>query len=320
MNDNNIRVAILDDYQRVALDMADWSILTDRAEVVVFSQYLATQKAVLDALETFDVVCIMRERTPFGRELLEQLPNLKLLITSGPVNASIDLQAASDCGVTVCGTNSPGHAASELAWGLLMALSRQIVSEDHSIRNGLWQTTMGRDLNGQTLGILGLGRHGLNLARYGNAFGMRVVAWSENLSEEKCQEQNVILVTKDSLLSESDIISIHLQMGKRYRGLIDASAFAMMKPTTYLINTSRGPIINEADLINAIQQNEIAGVGLDVYDQEPLPVDHPLRSLPNSVLTSHIGFVTEQTYRIFYDETVDAIEAWLGGEPVKVLN
>jgi len=318
-NKTKTRIAILDDYQQVAMDMADWSVLPEQVTVEVFSEHIADPKQLAKQLNAFDVVCIMRERTAFTRAVFEALPNLKLLITSGAVNASIDLSAASDQGVTVCGTASPGHAASELAWALIMGLYRQIVAEDQSIRNGLWQTTVGRDLKDQTLGVIGLGRHGSNIARFGNVFGMRVIAWSENLDEQTCREQNVSLVDKETLLAEADVISIHLKMGKRYRGLIDAKALEMMKPTAYIVNTSRGPIINEDDLINAIQQGQIAGAGLDVYDQEPLPLDHPLRSLPNTLLTSHVGFVTEQTYRVFYGEMVDAIMAWLKGEPLKVI-
>ena len=321
MNENtSIRVAILDDYQQVALTMADWSQLPNRVQIEVFSQHMSTDSEILSSLQDFDVICIMRERTAFTRDIFAGLGNLKLLITSGAKNASIDLQAASDHDVTVCGTRSPGHAASELAWALIMGLYRQIVAEDQSIRNGLWQTTVGRDLKDQTLGIIGLGRHGSNIARFGNAFGMRVIAWSQNLDEASCREQNVSLVDKETLLAEADVISIHLKMGQRYRGLIDADAFSLMKSTAYIVNTSRGPIINEDDLINAIQQGQIAGAGLDVYDKEPLPLDHPLRSLPNTLLTSHVGYVTEQTYRVFYGEMVESILAWLGGEPVKVMN
>jgi len=321
MNDNtSLRVAILDDYQQVALTMADWSRLPSHLQIEVFSQHMSTHSEILSSLQGFDVICIMRERTAFTRDIFDGLGKLKLLITSGAKNTSIDLQAACDHGVTVCGTHSPGHAASELAWALIMALYRQIVAEDKSIREGLWQTTLGRDLKGQTLGIIGLGRHGSNIAKFGNAFGMRLLAWSQNLDEVTCREQNVSLVDKETLLAEADVISIHLKMGQRYRGLIDAKALAMMKPTAYLVNTSRGPIINEADLINAIKKGQIAGAGLDVYDQEPLPQDHPLRSLPNTLLTSHVGFVTEQTYRVFYGEMVESILAWLDGKPVRVLN
>lgn len=314
------RIAILDDYQQVALDIADWSTLSDRVELTVFNEHMAETSVVVEALKTFDVICIMRERTPFSREIFEQLPRLKLLITSGAKNAAIDLEAASENDVIVSGTRSPGHAASELAWGLITALSRHIVAEDHSMRTGQWQTTVGRDLKGQTLGIIGLGRHGSNVARFAQAFGMRTIAWSQNLTRQKCQELGVEYVDKQTLLFESDIISIHLKMGQRYRGLIDADALAKMKSTAYLVNTSRGPIINENDLIAALESNEIAGAGLDVYEQEPLPINHPLRSLSNTVLTSHVGYVTEQTYQVFYGEMVQIISNWLEGKEVNTLN
>ena len=316
----NISIAILDDYQQVALKFAKWDQLPSSSNIEVFSQPIKGITALVAQLSKFDIICIMRERTPFTREVLSQLPHLKLLITSGAKNAAIDLQAATDNGVKVCGTRSPGHAASELAWGLIMSLSRHIVAEDQSIRSGLWQTTVGRDLKGQTLGIIGLGRHGSNVARFGQAFGMRVIAWSQNLTKERCEEMSVECVDKETLFQESDIMSIHLKMGQRYRGLIDAEAFSKMKSTAYIVNTSRGPIINERDLISAIKNQQIGGAGLDVYEQEPLPKDHPLMSLPNTVLTSHVGYVTEQTYQVFYSEMVDIISNWLSGEDLKTLN
>lgn len=316
---DKIRIAILDDYQQIALKLADWDKLPSSVEVKALHHYLKITEQVIDALTEFDVVCIMRERTPFTHEIFQRLPRLKLLITSGAKNAAIDVPAASEFGVRVSGTSSPGHAASELAWGLILALSRQIVAEDKSIRDGLWQTTIGQDLKGKTIGILGLGRHGSNIARYALAFGMRVIAWSQNLTPQQCQQHGVDYVDKQTLLQESDIITIHLQMGQRYRGLIDAEAFNMMKPTAYLINTSRGPIIDQQALIHAMQTQQIAGAGLDVYDEEPLAADHPLRSLPNSILTSHVGYVTEQTYRVFYCEMVAIISDWMAGKEIKTL-
>ncbi|MDJ0832763.1 MAG: D-2-hydroxyacid dehydrogenase family protein [Gammaproteobacteria bacterium] len=314
------QIAVLDDYQNVALQMADWSALDGNAEITVFNHHLGAATQVVHKLQGFDIVCIMRERTRFPREVLEQLDDLQLLITSGARNAAIDLQAASDHGIMVCGTASPGHAASELTWGLILALSRKIVAEDNAMRQGLWQTTIGRDLRGQTLGIIGLGRHGANVAAFAKVFGMRVIAWSENLTRERCDELGVEWVDKQTLMTDSDIITIHLKMGTRYRGLIDRQFLSQMKSTAYLINTSRGPIINEADLISALNNGRIAGAGLDVYAQEPLAENHPLRAIPNSVLTSHVGFVTEQTYRVFYGETVDVIQAWLRDDPINILN
>lgn len=314
-----LSIAILDDYQQVALNMADWGSLHGRAEITVLHEHISDAQTLVKVLQPFKIICIMRERTPFTRELFEQLPQLRLLITSGANNAAIDLAAAKEHAVMVCGTRSPGHAAAELAWGLLMALSRQLVREDNAMRNGQWQTTIGRDLKGQTLGIIGLGRHGSNIARFAQAFGMPVMAWSHNLTAQKCQELDVQYVDKQTLLAESDIISIHLKMGQRYRSLIDAQALALMKPSAYLVNTSRGPIIDQAALIQALQNGQIAGAGLDVYDQEPLPADHILRTLPNTVLTSHVGYVTEQTYRVFYGEMVEIISNWLDGKTLTPL-
>ena len=316
---NTVRIAVLDDYQQVSEKMADWDSLPDRAEVTIFNQHLGSASEVVQRLHEFQVICIMRERTLFPREVLQQLPDLQLLVTTGPQNAAIDLEAACECGVMVCGTNSPGHAASELAWGMILALSRHLVAEDHGVRNGLWQTTMGRDLKGQTLGVIGLGQHGSNIAGYGKAFGMRVIAWSENLTRERCEEVGVELVDQQTLLAQSDILSIHLKLAPRYRGLVDSRFLQQMKKTAYLVNTSRGPIINEPDLIEALKNNRIAAAGLDVYETEPLPANHPLTSLPNTILTSHVGFVTEQTYEVFYGETVKAINAWFDGNPTQVL-
>lgn len=315
-----MKLAILDDYQNVALKVADWNNLMEKVDITVFNDHLGSAQQVVDKLQDFEIVCINRERTRFPREVLDKLGNLRLLVTTGAGNAAIDLEAASELKITVCGTASPGHAASELAWGLIMGLSRNIVAEDRAMRRGLWQTTIGSDLRGQTLGIIGLGRHGSNVARYGQAFGMRVVAWSENLTQERCQEAGVEWVAKEKLIAESDFISIHLKMGQRYRGLVDASFLKAMKPTGFIINTSRGPIIREGALIDALKTKAIGGAGLDVYEHEPLPELHPLRELANTILTSHVGFVTWQTYEVFYRETVNAVEAWLEGSPIKVLN
>jgi len=313
------RIAILDDYQGVALDMADWSTLPAAADVTVFREPFADEADAATALDGFDVICAMRERTPFPRALFARLPTLRLLVTTGMRNLAIDLDAARDHEVTVCGTQSPGHAASELAWALTLALSRRIVVEDRTLRRGMWQTTLGTDLRGRTLGILGLGRHGSLVAGYGKAFGMDVLAWSANLTDDRCAEFGARRVELEELLARADIVTIHLVMGPRYRGLIGAEQLARMKPTALLINTSRGPIIDEAALVEALRERQIGGAGLDVYDHEPLPPDYPLLTLPNTVLTSHVGFVTEETYRIMYGETVEAVSAWLAGEPVRVL-
>ena len=313
------RIAILDDYQGVALAMADWSTLQAQAEVRVFREAFASESAAVEALAGFDVVCANRERTPFPRSMFERLPGLRLLTTTGMRNAAIDLDAARDHGVTVCGTTSPGHAASELAWGLVLALSRKIVAEDRTVRRGLWQSTLGNDLRGRTLGILGLGRHGGLVAGYGRAFGMEVLAWSTNLTEARCAEVGATRVEFGELLARSDVISIHLVMGPRYRGLLGAAELAKMKPTALLVNTSRGPIVDETALVDALRERRIGGAGLDVYASEPLSLQHPLATLPNTVLTSHVGFVTEETYRVFYGETVECVSRWLAGDPVRML-
>ena len=313
------RIAVLDDYQGVALQMADWSTLQAQAEIVIFREAFGSEPAAAVALAGFDVVCANRERTLFPRSLFEKLPELRLLVTTGMRNLAIDLDAARDNGVTVCGTASPGHAASELAWGLVLALSRRIVAEDRAVRRGLWQSTLGNDLRGRTLGILGLGRHGGLVAGYGQAFGMEVLAWSTNLTEERCAEVGANRVELDELLARSDVISIHLVMGPRYQGLLGPAELAKMKPTALLVNTSRGPIVDENALIDALREQRIGGAGLDVYDYEPLSPHHPLVTLPNTVLTSHVGFVTEETYRVFYGETVECVTRWLAGDPVRLL-
>lgn len=314
------RIAVLDDYQGVALDMADWSQVSAQAEVVVFDDHLSDADAVADRLGGFDVVCAMRERTPFSRGLLAKLPDLKLLITTGPRNASIDVAAANERGITVCHTASLPTGTPELTWALILALARRIPLEFANMRDGRWQTTVGADLAGKTLGILGLGRLGSRVARVATAFGMSVISWSQNLTDERADECGAVRVGKEELLTRSDFITIHLVLSERTRGLIGAEQLARMKASAYLINTSRGPIVQESALVDAIRQGVIAGAGLDVYDVEPLPADHPYRNLPNVVLTPHIGYVTGESYRLFYGEVVENIEAWLAGTPIRILN
>jgi phosphoglycerate dehydrogenase-like enzyme len=309
------RIAVLDDYQRVARRFADWSRL-DGHEVTFFHEPLDEPGRVL---APFDVVCAMRERTPFPAELLERLPNLRLLVTTGQRNASIDLGAAARQGVTVCGTEGSWQATTELAFGLMLALARHIPQEYAAIRDGGWQTTVGVSLDGRTLGIVGLGRLGSAAARIGAAFGMRLIAWSENLTAERAAECGAELVSKDDLFAAADFVTIHLVLSRRTRGLIGARELGLMKPTAFLVNTSRGPIIDEAALLAALEGGTIAGAGLDVFDREPLPVDHPLRSAPNTALTPHLGYVTEDTYRLFFEQTVEDIEAFLAGQPVRVI-
>ena len=310
------RIAVLDDYQRAAHGFADWSRLAGH-EVTFFHEPLDDPRR--DARSRFDIVCAMRERTPFPAELFDRLPNLRLLVTTGMRNAAIDMDAAAAHGVTVCGTEVPSTPTAELAWGLVLALARRIPVEDAGMRAGGWQTTVGVDLSGKTLGILGLGRLGSIVARYGAAFGMRLVAWSENLTAERAAECGAELVTKDELFSGSDVVTVHLVLSRRTRGLIGARELGLMKPTALFVNTSRGPIVDEAALLDVLDRGAIAGAGIDVYDREPLPADHPLRRAPNTVLTPHLGYVTEDTYRVFYGQTVEDVEAFLAGSPVRVI-
>jgi phosphoglycerate dehydrogenase-like enzyme len=261
----------------------------------------------------------MRERTPFQRSLLQRLPQLRLLVTTGMRNASIDLQAAVDNGVTVCGTEGLPYPTAELTWGLILALARQIPREDHATRNGQWQVSLGVGLQRLVLGVIGLGRLGSQVATVGKAFGMEVLAWSQNLTAERAAQCGATLVEKDDLLSRADVVTIHLILGERSRGLIGARELGLMKPTAYLVNTSRGPIVDEAALIQALEQGRIAGAGLDVFDEEPLPLNHPLRRLENTVLTPHMGYVTRDTYEVFYGQAVEDVQAFLRGSPVRVL-
>jgi phosphoglycerate dehydrogenase-like enzyme len=314
------KIAILDDYQQVALKFADWQQLPSSCAITVFSDHLPYGDALVARLEPFDVLCIMRERTPFPRALLSRLPLLKLLITSGARNAAIDLAAARELDITVCGTQSPAYATPELAMGLILSLARGLPREIDSFRQGGWQVGVGRDLHGSTLGILGLGRLGSRVAELGRAFGMHVIAWSQNLTVQRAQEVGVHHAGKEELFSQSDFLTIHLKLGDRSRGLVDAQALAMMKASAFLINTSRGPIVDETALITALNTGQIAGVAIDVYDEEPLPPEHPLRHMRNAVCTPHIGYVTEQTYRAFYTGMVDVIKSYLaGGTPLNVL-
>ena len=313
------KVAVLDDYQEVALDMADWSSLPADAAVDVFSDHLSEVDDVASRLEPYDVVVAMRERTPFPRSLLERLPNLRLLVTTGMRNASIDVAAARDNGVTVCGTDGVPYSTAELTWALILALLRKIPTEDRAIRQGDWQVTMGEGLHSKTLGVVGLGRLGSQVATVGGAFGMNVVAWSQNLTAERAAHFGATLVTRDELLSESDVVTIHLVLSGRTRGLIGAEELSLMKPSAYVVNTSRGPIVDEEALIDALRTGTIAGAGLDVFDIEPLPADHPLRSLPNTVVTPHMGYVTAETYRVFYRDAVEDIRLFLAGSPTRVI-
>lgn len=316
-----MRVAILDDYQNVALTIADWSPLKGRAEVSVFHDHLADEDRLVERLGDFDCILGMRERTAFPRSLIGRLPKLKLLLTTGMNNRSYDMTAATERGIVICGTDGGSMPTAELAWGLIIGLARQIPQEDRAIRAGQWQTSLGVGLAGKTLGLLGLGKLGSQMAKIGNAFGMKVIAWSQNLTEERCRAVGATKsASKDALLREADVVSIHLILSDRTRGLIGQREFGLMKPTAYLVNTSRGPIIDEAALIEAAKHKRLAGIGIDVYGIEPLPADHPLRQLPGTVITPHLGYVTEGNYRDYYNKSVENIVGFLDGAPRRVLN
>lgn len=313
------RVAILDDYQNVAMTMADWSVLPDGFEVTVFDDHVSEPAALAERLAPFEVVCIMRERTPFPRAVFAALPRLRLLVTTGGRNLSVDVAAANEHGVTVCGTRGTTPPTPELAMGLILSLARNIPFEHRAMREGRWQTTIGRSLHGSTLGLLGVGRLGGYVARLGQAFGMETIGWSRNLTDAKAAEHGVRRVEREELFARSDFLSIHLVLGDRSRGLVGAEDLGRMKKTAYLVNTSRGPIVQQEALIAALSERRIAGAGLDVYDVEPLPADHPLRRLDNVVLTPHLGYVTDDTYRIFYADTVECVAAWARGAPLRVI-
>jgi phosphoglycerate dehydrogenase-like enzyme len=317
-----VRVAVLDDYQDVARTYADWSGLP--AEVEVFHDHLDDHDALVRRLEPYEVVAAMRERTPFPRVLLEALPNLRLLVTTGMRNLAIDLEAATELGITVSGTRSgtepAGSSTAELTWGLILALARSVVAEEGNVREGRWQQTIGTGLAGHTLGLVGLGRIGRQVATIGRAFGMTVLAWSENLSDEAALEAGARRMDLQDLVAASDVVSIHTQLSPRTRGLVGAEEIARMHRGAFLVNTSRGPIVDESALRSALNEGRIAGAGLDVFDREPLPPDDPWRSTPRTVLTPHLGYVTAGNYDVFYGETVQCVEAYLAGRPVRVLN
>ena len=315
------RVAVLDDYQGVALACADWSQVQARTEVTVFADHVRDEDALAERLRPFDVVVGMRERTAFPASLLERLPELKLLITTGPFNAVFDVDAAVRQGVVVCGTGGAGAATPELTWALIMGVTRRIAAEDAAIRQGRWQVTgIGPELMGSTLGIVGLGRTGPRIAHYAQAFGMNVVAWSQNMTAEKAAEAGAELAgSKRELFERSDIATIHLKLSERTEGLVGADELAALGPKGYLVNTSRGPIVQETALVEALHAGTIAGAALDVFDVEPLATDHPYLSTPNTLLTPHIGYVSTVAYEAFFRDVVGDIEAWLDGSPVRVI-
>ena len=315
-----MRIAILDDYQGVALTSADWSAVQARAEVTVFRDHLADEDALAARLHDFDAVTIMRERTPFPRTLLDRLPNLRLLVTTGMANASVDLKATAERGITVSGTAGLDYPTAELTWGLILGLVRRIPSEFQSMRDGGWQVDLGEGVHGKTLGVLGLGRLGSRVATVGRAFGMDVVAWSQNLTRERTDEAGVRLAaSKEELLAQSDIVTMHLILSARTRGLLTAAHLRLMKPSAYLVNTSRAPIVDQAALLDTLQSRAIAGAALDVFEEEPLPASHPYLALDNVVLTPHVGYVTKETYEVFYRHVVEDILAFLDGAPVRLV-
>jgi phosphoglycerate dehydrogenase-like enzyme len=315
-----VNVAVLDDYQSVAQSLADWPGLPSQAHVVFFHDHVEDVEQLAARLAPFDCVVLMRERTRISAGLIARLPRLKLLVTVGMWNASVDLAAAQARGIVVSGTQGGDPTATPaLTWGLILAVTRNIHAEAASVRAGGWQVGLGVDVNGKTLGVLGLGNIGQAVARFGQVFGMRTIAWSQNLTREKAAEHGVELVEKDELFRQADVLSIHLKLGERTRGLVGSRELGLMKRTSYLVNTSRGPIVSEAALIEALQARRIAGAALDVFDEEPLPPAHPFRFLPNVLATPHIGYVTGNTYRAAYPQIVEAIQAWIAGAPIRQL-
>src|SRR6266481_2225987 len=305
------KIAVLDDYQNVALKMADWSALSQRAEITVFNDHVADPSALVERLMPFDVVCVMRERTPLPRNVIDRLPNLKLIASTGPGNASIDVAAAGDHGIAVVHTGYRSDPTIEFTWALILASARHIVTESTSVRSGGWQQTVGTDLRGKTLGVLGLGRVGSQVARVGSAFGMNLIAWSQNMTPEDAKAAGAILVSKDQLFEQSDILTIHVVLSNRTRGLVGAPELERMKPTARLINASRVPIVEEQALISVLKNKQIAGAAIDVFDIEPLPPSHPFRTLENVLATPHIGYVSHGLYKTFYEDTVSNIRKWL---------
>jgi phosphoglycerate dehydrogenase-like enzyme len=308
---NTMKIAILDDYQSVALRMADWSPVARRAEIVVFNDHVADPNALVERLLPFDVICVMRERTPLSRDVIERLPRLKLIASTGSRNASIDVAAAEERGIRITATGYRSTPTIEMTWALILASERHIVQENNSVRAGGWQTSIGRELDGKVLGVLGLGNIGGQVARIGRAFGMQVIAWSQNLTAEVAKASGATRVGKEELFRRADMVTIHLILSDRTRGLVGAREIALMRPTSRLINTSRGPIVDEASLIEALRSRRIAGAALDVFDREPLPPNHPFRQLDNVLATPHIGYVGEDLYRTFYGDVAAAVAAWL---------
>ena len=315
-----MKLAVLDDYQGTAKDLADWSKLPSGTEVEFFQNHIVEEDQLVERLKDFDMVMGMRERTPFTRSILSRLPKLRLLITTGRRNASFDVEAASELGITVCGTNGRGEGPTELTWGLILAMVRHIPEEDQRSREGSWGTTIGVGVKGKTLGLIGLGHIGSLVARVGVAFDMRIIAWSQNMTAERANECGATLVDKKTLFKESDIVSVHLVLSDRSRGLVSASDLSMMKPSACLVNISRGPIVDEEALIDVLERRAIAGAALDTFDVEPLPKDHPLFKTPNTLICPHLGYVIDESYQAFYTGVIENVRAFASGEPVRTIN
>jgi len=315
-----VKIAVLDDYQGVALELADWSRIHERAEVDVFREPAAAQGDLIRRLHPYDAVVLMRERTPMPAAVIEQLPQLRLIVSTGRKNAALDVQAAHLRGIVVCTTSSsPAGSTMEHTWALVLGLARHLVSEAENLRAGRWQTTVGRDLRGRTLGILGLGRIGAEVATVARAFDMVVLAWSRSLNDERAAAAGARRVGFEELLADSDVVTVHLPLVAETRGLLGARELGLMKPGALLVNTSRGPIVDTAALVAALESGHLGGAGVDVFDEEPLPADHPLRGAPNLLATPHLGYVTEDVLGQFYREAVEDIEAYLGGAPIRTL-
>jgi phosphoglycerate dehydrogenase-like enzyme len=317
----DMKVAVLDDYHNAAADMADWSSLPSGIQVEYFADHLVDEDALAERLAEFDIVMGMRERTPFPASLLQRLPNLRCLITTGARNAVFDVDTATRLGITVCGTPGAGEGPTELTWGLIIGLLRRIGDEDRITRSeGRWGVHVGTGLQGKTLALLGLGHIGSLVARVGNAFGMRVIAWSQNLTAERAAECGAALVDRDTLFGDGDVVSVHVRLSDRTRGLVGAHEIGLMKPSAILVNISRGPIVDEAALVAALDGGAIAGAALDTFDVEPLPANHPFLTLDNTLITPHVGYVTDDSYQAFYGGVVENIRAFASGEPVRVVN
>ena len=315
-----IRIAVLDDYQNIFEEFIDVDKYKDKFEFTIFNEPFQSEAEAIVALEKFEALFIMRERTPLTKSLLEGLKNLKYILTSGTRNKSIDLEYTKNKKIIVCGTEINSNPTAEITWALILGLVRNMKQEIDNMFQGYWQTTVGFELKGKILGLIGLGKLGSQVAKIGKAFGMQVVAWSENLNLSEANKLGVLPMSKEELIRQSDIISLHVVLGERYKNLITENEFKMMKKTCFLINTSRGPIINEKDLIQALEDDVIAGAGLDVYDKEPLPQDHKLRFLPNALLTPHLGYVTEENYSIFFEQMIENLNSCIEGKPKRLIN